>query len=122
MAQILQLLRSYVNPPSYASLSKKDEDLGIEQAQSWVTKYPINDAQIQQWEFKKVESYAQNLLKELKSFPITSANKELVERHLVAACKSNSTMRVIIKTEVDMRGSQMEIKEIRHTLIYTYGR
>lgn len=120
MAQILQTLRSYMSAPTYDRLYKKDEDLGVEPAQSWVNNFPLRKEEIKSWDYEYRQIYIERLLKALKSFPITSANKELVETHLATACKSDDTMRLFIKKHFnidEMKGTQSVIERIQSRII-----
>lgn len=111
---IYRLCGSLWNDPS-SSNYKKYDDQGLQEAEQWVQKYPIA-TDFKKWKDIEVDLYVQNLVRDLKSFPITSANKELVKNHLVEVCKFSFPKVYILQNIDSLKGSKREIQEIKDQL------
>ena len=116
MQAILKLLTQCFNPSSYQPLPKKDDDDGIEEAKAWKETHKVDES-IGYKKGKGMEKYIDDIVKGLKRFRITSANKEIVKEHICAiAIWSNWLRNQLIDELASCKGDQALVLEIRNAL------
>src|SRR5687767_10466989 len=84
---------------NYKALSKKDDDFGVEEARDWVKAwletYPVGyiKENIRYSNLKKVNAYANEVIKSLKKVTITSSNASIIKACLVGMAEESALVR-----------------------------
>ncbi len=116
MAAILKLFTQCFNLSSYQSLPKKDDDGGVDEAKFWKETHKV-DQSIAYKNDKEMQIYIDDVMKGLKRFPLTSANKEIVKEHIFAiAIWSNWLRNKLVDELAACKGDQNLVLEIRGDL------
>ncbi|HUD01681.1 MAG TPA: hypothetical protein VMR37_05100 [Rhabdochlamydiaceae bacterium] len=105
----------------YYALQKKDDNLGIEEAQVWVQSHPLlvdTPEKLKLIETDKAERCAKEIIESLKKFPITPKNIEIIQPRLLDFCRWNPTIsNYLIKHFKELQGDRPTIDYIQLNII-----
>ena len=119
-ALLRSITQCFTSPSStYQPLPKKDDDPWIEEANYWKDKWKP-DPEMCSKSDAEVKAYVKGIVDDLKKFPITSANKDIVKNHLksIAEC-SHNLRNELIKPLAKCQGDEKLIEEIQCYVITT---
>ena len=87
-------------PTDYIGLQKKDDDLGIKEAQAWVKLHPLpvdKPEKLSLIESEKAQKCAKEIIESLKKIPITSKNLGILQPRLLGFCRWNPIVSDYVK-------------------------
>ena len=134
MGVVMSIFNSYINSlfhfgnrePDYQLLTKKNDDMGREEAEAWIRNNPLDLAITEcRSHYFEIDTCARKVINDLKTFPIVSSNLDLVKKHLFELAKQHPLLKQYLidrlsKCKTDLKADRRVVVELLNDLICVY--
>ena len=104
----------------YEAVHKKDDDISVELAQQWVSSHPLR-GDLSSLTNQIIQSYAAQLIQDLRNIPINSSNITIIKAHLVKMSEQSERIkRLILQKLSSLDCDKTLISDVKFKLALVY--